>query len=155
MRWGGDQSFLRDMAFLWGVGWQKFFSPEFVSLAQHRRTLQNPKKVFVRVKFVFFCRFHFAIPFLSQPFLRAEKNVCSPWAAANFLSAYYAPKNRLCQEKISKSWLHAAYPVLETVGAVPANSICGLFIRADSAGRFRGFVRSRTPAFQSDILGII
>ena len=27
---------------------------------------------------VFFCRFHFAIPFLLQPFLRAEKNVCSP-----------------------------------------------------------------------------
>ena len=27
---------------------------------------------------VFFCRFHFAIPFLLQTFLRAEKNVCSP-----------------------------------------------------------------------------
>lgn len=42
-RQGGDQSLLRNMAFLWGVGWQKFFSPKFVSLAQHRRTLQNPK----------------------------------------------------------------------------------------------------------------
>ena len=37
---------------MWGVGWQKFCSPELVSLAQHRRTLQNPKQVFVRVKFV-------------------------------------------------------------------------------------------------------
>ena len=46
------------MTFLWGVGWQKFFSPEFVSLAQPRRTLQNPKKVFVRVKFVFLRRFN-------------------------------------------------------------------------------------------------
>lgn len=43
---------MRHIAFLWGVSWQKFFSPEFVSLAQPRRTLQNPKKVFVRVKFV-------------------------------------------------------------------------------------------------------
>ena len=49
------------MTFLWGVGWQKFFSPEFVSLAQPRRTLQNPKKVFVRVKFVFLRRFNQAI----------------------------------------------------------------------------------------------
>ena len=46
------------MTFLWGVGWQKFFSPEFVSLARPRRTLQNPKKVFVRVKFVFLRRFN-------------------------------------------------------------------------------------------------
>ena len=46
------------MTFLWGVGWQKFFSPEFVSLAQPRSTLQNPKKVFVRVKFVFLRRFN-------------------------------------------------------------------------------------------------
>ena len=27
---------------------------------------------------VFFCRFHFAVPFRLQPVLRAEKNVCSP-----------------------------------------------------------------------------
>ena len=46
------------MTFLWGVGWQKFFSPEFVSLAQPRSTLQNPKKVFVRGKFVFLRRFN-------------------------------------------------------------------------------------------------
>ena len=49
------------MTFLWGVGWQKFFSPEFVSLAQPRRTLQNPKKVFVRVKFVLLRRFNQAV----------------------------------------------------------------------------------------------
>ena len=46
---------------MWGVGWQKFFSPEFVSLAQPRSTLQNPKKVFVRGKFVFLRRFHQAV----------------------------------------------------------------------------------------------
>ena len=49
------------MAFLWGVGWQKFFSPKFVSLAQYRRTLQNPKQVSVRVKFVLLCRFNQAV----------------------------------------------------------------------------------------------
>ena len=61
MRRGGDQSLLRNMAFLWGVGWQKFFSPKFVSLAQHRRTLQNPKQVSVRVKFVLLCCFNQAV----------------------------------------------------------------------------------------------
>jgi len=39
-----DLLFMRHIAFLWGVGWQKFFSPEFVSLAQPRRTLQNQRR---------------------------------------------------------------------------------------------------------------
>lgn len=49
------------MTFFRGICGQKFFSPEFVSLAQPRCTLQNPKKVFVRVKFVFLRRFNQAV----------------------------------------------------------------------------------------------
>ena len=58
---GGDQLVSRNIALLRGVGWQKFFSPELVSLAQHWRTLQNPKQVSVRVKFVLLCRFNQAV----------------------------------------------------------------------------------------------
>lgn len=49
---------MRNKAFLWGVGWQKIFSPGFVGLAQRRRTPQYPKQVSVGVKLVFLCRLH-------------------------------------------------------------------------------------------------
>ena len=49
---------MRHIAFFRGSRGKQLFGPEFVSLAQPRSTLQNPKKVFVRGKFVFLRRFN-------------------------------------------------------------------------------------------------
>ena len=54
----GTISFLWYFVLLRRIGGRELFCPRRISFAQPRRTLQNPKKVFVRVKFVFLRRFN-------------------------------------------------------------------------------------------------
>lgn len=52
---------MRHIAFFRGICGKQLFSPCGILFAQHRCTLQNPKKVFVRVKFVLLRRFNQAV----------------------------------------------------------------------------------------------